>query len=81
VAKGAQEATLSVEEIYHDNPIGFHVRDGGTRLADGVWKDPERRKGIFRYCPELSMIMPMKLERERCEGDNRMGAVEGGTPP
>lgn len=55
--------------------MGYHIKDGGETLADDVWKDPSRRKGNFEYCPELAMIMPMKLERERCEGDDRMGTI------
>jgi len=55
--------------------MGYHVRDGGENLADDVWKDQHRRKSNFNYCPELAMIMPMKLERERCEGDNREGEI------
>jgi hypothetical protein len=57
--------------------MGYHVRDGGGDLAEDVWKNPDRRKGNFEYCPELAMIMPMKLERERCEGDNREGEIIG----
>lgn len=75
VATGAQEDHFSVESIWHDKPMGYHARDGGTNLADDVWKDPERRKSNFEYCPELAMIMPMKLERERCDGDNREGEI------
>jgi len=55
--------------------MGYHVQDGGTNLADDVWKEHDRRKGNFQYCPELAMIMPMKLERERCEGDNKEGEI------
>lgn len=61
--------------------MGFHVRDGGEKLADDVWKDPERRKKNFEYCPELSMIMPMKLERERCENDDKMGNLKEAPKP
>jgi len=75
VANGEQEQRFSVEDIWHPKPLGFHVRDGGTNLADAVWKDPTRRKANFEYCPELVMIMPMKLERERCEGDNKEGEI------
>ena len=66
---------LAVEDVYMDNPMGFHVRDGGRQLADTVWKDPNRRKKILSYCPELSMIMDMKLERERCPGDDKTGKL------
>jgi hypothetical protein len=55
--------------------MGFHVKDGGEDLAEDVWKDPEKRRKNFEYCPELAMIMPMKLERERCDGDNREGEI------
>ncbi|KAI9646542.1 hypothetical protein NHQ30_004535 [Ciborinia camelliae] len=76
VASGDKEDHFSVEDRYHDKPMGFHVRGGGETLADEVWKDPVQRKKIFNYCPELVMIMPMKLERERCQGDNRMGEIK-----
>jgi len=76
VANGEQEQHFSVENVWHEQPMGYHVRDGGENLADEVWKKPERRKAIFNYCPELSMIMPMKLERERCEGDNKEGEID-----
>ena len=75
VANGTQEDRLSVEEVWHSKPMGYHVREGGENLADDVWKNPERRKQNFNYCPELAMIMPMKLERERCEGDNEEGEI------
>jgi hypothetical protein len=79
VASGAQEDHFSVEDVYHEKPMGYHVREGGENLADDVWKDPNRRKANFAYCPELSMIMPMKLERERCPGDNLEGEIIGGS--
>ena len=75
VANGAQEEHFSVEAVWHERPMGYHVRDGGENLADDVWKDPAKRKKSFEYCPELAMIMPMKLERERCEGDNKEGEI------
>ena len=55
--------------------MGFHIADGGKNLPDAVWMDPEQRKEIFSYCPELSLIMDMKLERERCKGDDKMGNI------
>lgn len=55
--------------------MGFHVPNGGQDLQDAVWKDPKQRKEIFQYCPEIVMIMPMKLEVERCEGDNLEGEI------
>lgn len=78
VAAGDERQHFSVEEVYSEKPMGYHVRDGGENLADDVWKDPKKRKANFDYCPELAMIMPMKLERERCAGDNKEGEIKGG---
>jgi hypothetical protein len=75
VATAKEEKYFSVEDRWHEKPMGFHVRQGGELLPDDVWKDPERRKKNFEYCPELALIMPMKLNRERCEGDDKMGTI------
>jgi uncharacterized protein YbbK (DUF523 family) len=76
VANGEQENHFSVEEVWHERPMGYHVRNlGGGKLPEGVWKSKAQRKKIFDYCPEIVIIMPMKLERERCEGDNGEGEL------
>lgn len=75
VATGADANRFAVEDIWHAKPLGFHIRDGGNNLADAVWKDPKRRKQNFDYCPELVIVMPMKLQRERCAGDNLQGEI------
>ncbi|OHW92114.1 hypothetical protein CSPAE12_09124 [Colletotrichum incanum] len=74
VAHG-KKGVLSVEDVYMEKPMGYHIKDGGQSLSDKVWKDPKQRKKIFNYCPELSMIMDMKLERERCADDNQEGGL------
>ena len=74
VAAGTS-GVLAVEDVYMENPMGYHIRDGGSNLNDDVWKDHKQRKKILDYCPELSLIMNMKLERERCEGDDRDGVI------
>ena len=71
-----EDDILTVEDIYEPYPMGFHVKDGGNQLAEAVWKDPDQRQAIFEYCPELSLIMDMKLEMERCPGDNKTGVLE-----
>lgn len=75
IANAQQADHFSVEDVWHENPMGYHVRDGGENLADDVWKTKDKRKKIFNYCPEISMIMPMKLENERCDGDNGEGEI------
>ncbi|KAK8022209.1 hypothetical protein PG993_012976 [Apiospora rasikravindrae] len=72
------DGQLAVEDTYIPNSMGFHVRDGGKSLKPEVWQNPTQRKAIFDYCPELSLIMDMKLERERCQNDDKQGHLVGG---
>lgn len=72
------DGVFAVEDYYVENPMGFHIRDGGADLRDEVWKNQVQRKAIFDYCPELSMIMDMKLDRERCPGDDGEGNIDTG---
>lgn len=74
VAAGTS-GVLAVEDVYVEKPMGYHIRDGGSNLNDDVWRDHKQRKKIFDYCPELSLIMNMKLERERCDGDDHDGVI------
>jgi hypothetical protein len=53
--------------------MGYHIRDGGSNLKDEIWGDPDRRQQIFDYCPELHIIMDMKLKSERCAEDDGHG--------
>jgi len=76
----AKHGQFAVEDSYIPQPMGFHVRDGGKTLPPLVWKNQTRRQEIFRYCPELSIIMDMKLERERCPGDDGEGSLVTPTP-
>lgn len=66
---------LAVEDVYFEKPMGFHIRNGGSSLPAQVWLDPKRRKAILDYCPELALIMDMRLKREACPGDDSFGVV------
>ncbi|KAM0263067.1 hypothetical protein ACHAQJ_001446 [Trichoderma viride] len=70
------DGAIAVEDVYMERPMGYHVREGGTNLNELVWGDAARRNEILEYCPELSMIMDMKLERERCPDDDGNGDRE-----
>lgn len=78
VASGLDAQHFSVEEVYHEAPMGYHLRNSEGHLPTGVWKNSDQRARIIKYCPEISIILPMKLERERCEGDNREGGIDDG---
>lgn len=74
VADGS-EGAFAVENNFMDEPMGYYARNSGRGLDKDIWKNPEMRKKIFEYCPELQMIMDMKLEKERCPGDNKQGDI------
>ncbi|KFY46113.1 hypothetical protein V494_00614 [Pseudogymnoascus sp. VKM F-4513 (FW-928)] len=78
VASGLDAKHFSVEEVYHEAPMGYHLREAEGHLPQGVWKNSDQRSRILKYCPEISIILPMKLERERCQGDNREGGIDEG---
>jgi len=80
VANGKESAAFAVEDIPHETPMGYHIRQGGAKLSPKVWKELEERKKIYEYCPELSMIMDMKLNRERCEWDLGDGELTAAPP-
>jgi hypothetical protein len=75
VASGTMEEHFSVEEVYHEKPMGYHLRIGNGHLPGLVWKNQEQRKAILKYCPEIAIILDMKLEKERCPGDNGEGEI------
>lgn len=61
------EKTFAVEGVFDEKPMGFHLPSSNQVLLRDVWDDPGKRRKIFDYCPEVKMLMNMKLERERCE--------------
>ena len=63
MAPAVKEAEFSVENVWHDKPMGYRAT---SNLPDSVWGDRDRRNQIYNYCPEVKIIHSMKLERQRC---------------
>ncbi|KAF3936142.1 hypothetical protein ABW19_dt0200930 [Dactylella cylindrospora] len=66
MANATTESQFSVENVWHESPMGFHLGWSGARLPEGVWDSEDQRKRVYEYCPEIKMIMKMRLEREKC---------------
>lgn len=64
MAPPTKEAEFSVENVWHDKPMGYRA---DNILPDSVWGDRNKRKHIYDYCPEVKIIHEMKLERQRCQ--------------
>ncbi|KAL8693437.1 MAG: hypothetical protein Q9218_001747 [Villophora microphyllina] len=63
MAPASKEAEFSVENVWHDKPMGYRL---DHQLPNSVWGDENQRKRIYGYCPEVKIIHEMKLERQRC---------------
>ncbi|KAL8715532.1 MAG: hypothetical protein Q9220_000868 [cf. Caloplaca sp. 1 TL-2023] len=64
MAPAIKEAEFSVENVWHDKPMGYRA---DTTLPGSVWGEQSQRKQIYDYCPEVKIIHEMKLERQRCQ--------------
>ncbi|KAI4174002.1 MAG: hypothetical protein LQ343_002565 [Gyalolechia ehrenbergii] len=58
MAPASKEAEFSVENIWHDKPMGYRL---DNILPDSVWGDRNKRKQIYDYCPEVKIIHEMKM--------------------
>jgi len=58
------EREFAVEDIWAERPMGYHINPVG--IGGQVWGNHGRRKMIYEYCPEIKIILDMRLERERC---------------
>ncbi|EXK77725.1 hypothetical protein FOQG_17580 [Fusarium oxysporum f. sp. raphani 54005] len=76
-AANAIDPPFAVTNYIRPNPMGYYMPDRGRGLDREVWKVEKHRKAVLQYCPELHIILDMRLERERCGGDNRMGEIVG----
>ena len=69
MASAEVEAGFSVEGVWHDKPMGYHLGSSGVGLHKDVWDNVQQRHHIFEYCPEIKMIMDMRFLREQCSED------------
>lgn len=70
---------FAVQNNITSKPMGYNLQARGNLVDQHVWKYPEARKEAMKYCPELHIILNMKLEKERCPGDNLMGQIVNST--
>src|SRR5271154_3829091 len=67
MAPPAVEKEFAVEDIWTERPMGYHINPTvGPGNSQDVWDDPAKRKMIYEYCPEIKIILDMRLDREQC---------------
>jgi hypothetical protein len=67
MAPPAVEREFAVEDIWTERPMGYHINPTvGPGNSQDVWDDPAKRRMIYEYCPEIKIILDMRLDREQC---------------
>ena len=67
MAPPAVEREFAVEDIWTERPMGYHINPTvGPGNSQDVWDDPAKRQMIYDYCPEIKIILDMRLNREQC---------------
>lgn len=51
-------STFSVESVYNEQPLGYHLRGSGILIDSEIWSNETRKRQIFDYCPEVKLILP-----------------------
>ncbi|KAH8154717.1 uncharacterized protein LAJ45_01248 [Morchella importuna] len=72
MANGSTEAGFSVEGVWAEEPMGYHLGGSGAVMPLAVWMERERRERVWEWCPEIKMIMGMELENVPVEGPPRV---------
>jgi hypothetical protein len=75
MAKGTLESKFSVEQVWAEEPMGYHLGWSGARLPEDVWNDKAKQEKIWKWCPEIKLILNMRLERDGCpDGQGKLMA-------
>jgi len=55
---------FSVESVWDDKPLGYHVGWLGVHHGQ-IWDDQGQVNHILEYCPEVKLILGMKLDNDK----------------
>ncbi|KAF4621914.1 hypothetical protein G7Y89_g14432 [Cudoniella acicularis] len=56
--------TFSVESVWDDAPLGYHIGWLGVH-HEQIWDDQAQVDHVMQYCPEVKMILGMKLDNDK----------------
>ncbi|KAH8816960.1 hypothetical protein F5884DRAFT_241150 [Xylogone sp. PMI_703] len=55
---------FSVESVWDESPMGYHIGWLGVHHPQ-IWDNEDQVNHILKYCPEVKMILGMKLEMDK----------------
>ncbi|KAG4425882.1 hypothetical protein IFR04_001089 [Cadophora malorum] len=59
--------TFSVESVWDETPLGYHIGWLGVH-HEQIWDDQSQVDHIMEYCPEVKIILGMKLDNDKPAG-------------
>lgn len=60
-----KNTVFAMESDWSERPMAYHPTISMIKQQPG-WLKENGRRGIFDHCPEVKIIMDMKLKREKC---------------
>ncbi|TGO64799.1 hypothetical protein BOTNAR_0084g00310 [Botryotinia narcissicola] len=67
MANAAVSKTFSVESVWDEAPLGYHIGWLGVH-HEQIWDKPEYVSHIMNYFPEVKIILGMKLDNDKPQG-------------
>jgi hypothetical protein len=67
---------FSVEEVYSERPLGYHLMHSGRNLYWKIWQNGTRRREIFSYCPEVKILLGNMLLQRPDDEEERLREIE-----
>lgn len=58
---------FSVESVWDDRPLGYHIGWLGVH-HEQIWTEEWQIRHILEYCPEVKLVLGMKLVADKPEG-------------
>ena len=62
--------TFSVESVWDEKPLGYHIGWLGVH-HEQIWDDEAQVEHVLEYCPEVKMILGMRLYGDKPESVQR----------
>ncbi|APA08349.1 hypothetical protein SS1G_13279 [Sclerotinia sclerotiorum 1980 UF-70] len=67
MANAEVSKTFSVESVWDDAPLGYHIGWLGVH-HEQIWDKPNYVSHIMNYCPEVKIILGMKIDNDKPQG-------------
>lgn len=77
MANASISKTFSVEGVWDDAPLGYHVGWLGVHHGQ-LWDDERQVDHVLEYCPEVKMVLGMRLAGDKPKSVEKVDQGGGG---